>query len=199
MARLNKQTIGWSKGLRISGKTPEQEEAEHVTRKDLKLELIKKASGKCYLCGYNRSWAALQFHHRERGEKTIEVSALFSRYYLDREGNGKQRYLTLLEEEIKKCSLLCANCHLEITHPEWENKETGHEDRSLRGIRHQLWYRQWLVRQPQEIKVMLKRLWLAARFHHTAPEVWFIPVKLRELRPDLAKAYDEQKASEAGV
>lgn len=200
---MRRKTIGWSRGLRINGKTTGQKKVErstHVkraTRMDIKVELIKRAGGKCYLCGYNRSLAALQFHHRERGEKTTGVSMLLDRYYVANDGYAKQRLLILLEQEIKKCSLLCANCHVEITHPDWENKEAGHEDKSLRGIRHQMWYRQWLIAQPQEIKITLKRLWSATRFHHTAPESWFMPVKLRELRPDLARAYDEQKYNEA--
>ncbi len=195
MPRLNKRTIGWSRGLRISGKTPAQEEAERVTRKDLKLELIQKAGGKCYMCGYDRSWAALQFHHRRREEKTIGVAHLLSRYYLAKEGNGRQRYKALLDEEISKCVLLCANCHIEITHPEWENENARYEDKMLRGIRHQLWYRRWLENQPREIAALLKSLWRCARFHHTNSESWFMPAKLRMVRPDLADMYDAQKVN----
>lgn len=127
--------VGWSRGHCITGKTPEQEQAEQVSRKDLKIELIKKAGGKCFLCGYDRSWAVLQFHHREPGEKALGVSALLSRYYLAKDGDGKERSLALLDAEIKKCSLLCANCHPEATHPDWENDRAAQDDRQMRSVR----------------------------------------------------------------
>lgn len=192
MARLNKQTIGWSKGLRLSGKTPEQEEAERVTRKDLKIELIKKAGGKCFLCGYDRSWAALQFHHREPGEKALGVSALLSRYYLAKDGDGKERSLALLDAEIKKCSLLCANCHLEVTHPDWENDRAAQDDRQMRSVRHLSFYQQWAAQQPKEIQAILKTLWRFARLHDISFRSAGMFSKLRTLRPDLARQFDER-------
>ena len=184
--------IGWSRGLRVSGKTPEQEQEERVTYKEVKIELIKKSGGKCFLCGYNRSWAALHFHHRERHEKTASVSALLGRYIMANEGNGKQRYLTLLEDEVKKCILLCSNCHVEITHRDWENEQSAWEDRSLRGVRKLLWYRRWISHQPTEVQDMLKRLWTIAHLHDSSFNSWGISHKLRTLRPDVAREIDEQ-------
>jgi hypothetical protein len=52
-------------------------------------------------CGYNKSIAALQFHHIDRAEKSFRLSVY-----------GKS--LAKLREEAKKCELVCANCHAEI-------------------------------------------------------------------------------------
>lgn len=63
-----------------------------------KMELIELLGGKCEDCGFNGHPASLEFHHRNPSEKSFELS-----------GNKlliKERY-----EEVKKCKLLCANCH----------------------------------------------------------------------------------------
>jgi hypothetical protein len=67
-------------------------------RKKLKLELVNHAGGKCADCGYCRCPAALEFHHRT-GTKEFRVSQATSR---------KKAF-----QEVKKCVLLCANCHRE--------------------------------------------------------------------------------------
>jgi hypothetical protein len=62
--------------------------------------------GKCCRCNYNHCLDALVFHHRNPEEKLFVVTdAIF----------GKIKYTE--EEiltEIKKCDLVCANCHAEI-------------------------------------------------------------------------------------
>ena len=64
-------------------------------------KLIKLKGGKCSECGlkYNgKNACVFQFHHKERGNK-IERSINLS---------GK---IKALLKEIKKCKLVCANCH----------------------------------------------------------------------------------------
>jgi hypothetical protein len=51
-------------------------------------------------CGISHP-AVLQFHHRNKAEKKMAVSAIVSRA-----SNLKQ-----ITNEIKKCEVLCANCH----------------------------------------------------------------------------------------
>lgn len=63
---------------------------------------IKMEKG-CRLCGYKEHWAALDFHHRNDKTKAFNVS----------EGKGVGR-LKLIEE-IKKCDVLCANCHRSLS------------------------------------------------------------------------------------
>ena len=58
---------------------------------------IKLASG-CVRCGYNKHHAALDFHH-VRGVKKFTIGWNIFRGY------------AALKREIKKCEVLCSNCH----------------------------------------------------------------------------------------
>ena len=66
-----------------------------------KIEAIKLFGSKCCKCGYCRNYAALEFHHLNPKEKDFTWN--------------KIRELTWKEivKELKKCTLLCANCHRE--------------------------------------------------------------------------------------
>ena len=66
----------------------------------------------CQLCGYNKNGAALEWHHSNSAEKDNDPSSLLNIGNLE----GWKRY----QEEIKKCILLCSNCHREIHNPEKE-------------------------------------------------------------------------------
>lgn len=58
--------------------------------------------GGCVVCGYNKCSEALDLHHLDGSTKTETVANLvFS------------RGIEALEEELKKCVVLCANCHRE--------------------------------------------------------------------------------------
>jgi len=63
-----------------------------------KLKDIKLRSG-CMVCGYNKTSRALSFHHLK--DKKIRLSG--SR------GSKKDIF-----EEVKKCIILCCNCHMEL-------------------------------------------------------------------------------------
>lgn len=60
-----------------------------------------KQTLKCILCSENHP-ATLQFHHLNPNEKEMEVSLAIT--------NGWS--FTRIQEEIKKCVVLCANCHM---------------------------------------------------------------------------------------
>jgi len=79
-------------------------------RQVVKRELVKAAGGKCIRCEYDRCIDALVFHHRNPAEKDGGLS------------NWKKSLRQGLEE-IKKCDLLCANCHAEI-HAEWRENSS---------------------------------------------------------------------------
>lgn len=66
-----------------------------------------KATLKCTKCGFNHP-AALDFHHVDPKEKESNVHRLLS--------NGQYKKL---EKELKKCVVLCSNCH-RIHH--WDEK-----------------------------------------------------------------------------
>jgi transcription elongation factor Elf1 len=68
----------------------------------------------CRLCGYNDSATALEFHHIDPSEKDSAISRLIS-------GNWG---LKTIKKEIRKCVVLCANCHRTV-HKEIE-----------RGVKH---------------------------------------------------------------
>jgi hypothetical protein len=65
--------------------------------------LIEEAGGRCTLCGYDRSPAALHFHHRDPSQKAFSLGV-----------RGITRGIDRLREEAAKCVLLCANCHAEV-------------------------------------------------------------------------------------
>ena len=55
----------------------------------------------CKICGYNKSNCAKHFHHLDKTNKR-EVSSM------------TQYSLKEVKKEIKKCVLVCANCHAEL-------------------------------------------------------------------------------------
>lgn len=69
-----------------------------------KKELVKIKGEKCSICGYNKSYAALTFHHRDPSVKEIR---------LDIRGLSNRKWSRILEE-VEKCDLVCFNCHMEI-------------------------------------------------------------------------------------
>ena len=71
-----------------------------------KQRIVKTMGGKCFLCGYNKNIQALEMHHLNPLEKEFTFS------------NTKQYHnWEELCEEMKKCVLLCANCHREVHYP----------------------------------------------------------------------------------
>ena len=79
--------------------------AEGVTehRKRLKIRAVEYLGGKCQRCGYNKSIAALDFHHKDQIEKDFGIS-----------DEGITRSWETIRVELDKCMLVCANCHREI-------------------------------------------------------------------------------------
>jgi hypothetical protein len=69
-------------------------------RHALKLFAIQFKGGKCSKCGYNKSVAALEFHHIDPTKKEFSIT---------NDCRSKKR----LQSELEKCILLCSNCHRE--------------------------------------------------------------------------------------
>ena len=72
-----------------------------------KIELVKSLGGHCSICGYDRNLAVLTFHHAELGKE----------FKLDMRSLSNRTYSKVLIE-VKKCILLCQNCHAELHNPE---------------------------------------------------------------------------------
>lgn len=71
-------------------------------RKKRKRLLIEELGGKCEICGYSRCDRAMTFHHRDPSEKEFTIGAM--------------RTISLNKAlvEVRKCALLCFNCHMEV-------------------------------------------------------------------------------------
>ena len=82
-----------------------------------KLWLEFKSSLSCEMCGENHI-STLDFHHIEKHPDNRPVNKLVSNY------NFKEAY-----EEIKKCAVLCANCHRKHHHNRRAKKEEKRKKR----------------------------------------------------------------------
>lgn len=78
-------------------------EAVKKRRKKLREMAREYKGGKCAICGYKKSQRALSFHHINPNKKDFGLSA-----------RGLTRSWEKVKEEIDKCILLCANCHMEV-------------------------------------------------------------------------------------
>lgn len=78
---------------------------ESVTRRRRKVKelLAREAGGRCCVCGYDRYIGALEFHHVDPQQKRLGLALGGITLALDR-----------LREEVRKCVLLCSNCHAEV-------------------------------------------------------------------------------------
>lgn len=104
---------------------------EYKKRVTLKLRAYKKRKG-CEICGYNKTGVSLDFAHKNPTEKSHHLCIW---YYKKQKGSGMKilmgritKYGTKLnrerwkelKDEIRKCKVLCKNCHYEET---YKNKE----------------------------------------------------------------------------
>jgi hypothetical protein len=71
-------------------------------RKDRKEYMVSCFGGKCQCCGYDKCIQALEFHHLDPSKKDFTLCT-----------NLIQKW-TKIANELKKCILVCANCHREI-------------------------------------------------------------------------------------
>jgi 5-methylcytosine-specific restriction endonuclease McrA len=68
-----------------------------------KIWCIDYKGGKCEVCGYSKHPSALEFHHKNPVEKKFEIG--------DSKNSVSKK---VLQKELDKCALLCANCHREV-------------------------------------------------------------------------------------
>ncbi len=85
-----------------------------MRRLQLKERAIALLGGKCVICGYDKCPAAFDFHHMDPTQKDFVISSKMS--------------WEAIVEELKKCVLVCANCHREINvgwHPGYLLSDEG--------------------------------------------------------------------------
>lgn len=71
-----------------------------------KIQAVDLFGGKCSICGYDKNIAALHFHHLDPSDKELD----WNRLRLVSWSN--------VIKELKKCILVCSNCHSEIHNPD---------------------------------------------------------------------------------
>jgi transposase len=71
-------------------------------RRRVKQTLVAEAGGCCQICHYSRCLAALEFHHLDPSAKAFAVS------------KRGAHSIARLRTEVRKCVLLCSNCHAEV-------------------------------------------------------------------------------------
>ena len=90
--------------------TPEWKAARKAKRQELKREKKRKAidmlGGMCARCQGKFPLCCYDFHHKEGEDKNDLVGYLLNKPW------------SLVEAEIQKCEVLCANCHRIIHHGE---------------------------------------------------------------------------------
>ena len=72
-------------------------------RRRRKENLIKVCGNRCALCGYDKLPAGLEFHHIDPTQKSYGIASKGTCHAIDKD-----------LEEVKKCILICANCHREV-------------------------------------------------------------------------------------
>lgn len=70
-----------------------------IRRFRAKAAAIKYLGEKCENCGWQGNQAAFQFHHTNPEKKDFII------------GNVANKKWDFIKKELKKCMLLCANCH----------------------------------------------------------------------------------------
>ena len=73
-------------------------------RHNTKVRMLIAMGGQCVCCGYSRCDDALEFHHIDSEEKDFAMGSI--------RANPKNWEAAV--EELRKCVLVCANCHREI-------------------------------------------------------------------------------------
>jgi hypothetical protein len=72
---------------------------------------VTAMGGKCKICGYNKHNCSLHFHHINPKEKDFNFNIGENVILSTKQG---QKRWKMIVKELKKCILVCSNCHAEI-------------------------------------------------------------------------------------
>jgi len=79
-------------------------EAVKRWRENCKQRMLQSMGSKCQICEYDKCSSALEFHHLDLKEKDFSFGAT-------RANPKKWEHIII---ELRKCILLCVNCHREV-------------------------------------------------------------------------------------
>ena len=71
-----------------------------------KKQCVEYKGGKCELCGYNKCFGSLDFHHMDSQQKDPNWKKM------------RRWTFSKVKKELDKCQLLCKNCHGEVHYSE---------------------------------------------------------------------------------
>lgn len=86
-------------------------------RQLLRERAIAYLGGSCRICGYDKCFSAMDFHHLDPLGKDFTISEAMTSW-------------ERIQPELDKCDLLCANCHREVhdgLHPGYLVYDDDHE------------------------------------------------------------------------
>lgn len=86
--------------------------------------LKQQRGSKCQICGYDRCWRSLDFHHVDPDKKRFCISNYTRRYPFNLENRD------IVLEELKNVVLVCSNCHREIHDGLIKLKEGDYEQKA---------------------------------------------------------------------
>ena len=87
-----------------------------IRQQKLKIEAVEYKGGSCISCNYNKYPGALEFHHLDPSKKDFTIS-------------NDHFKLKEAVEEVKKCILICSNCHKELHDNLWTIDELNLEEK----------------------------------------------------------------------
>lgn len=82
-------------------------------RRNRMIRFKEAKGGKCSLCGYDKNYACLDFHHLDPKLKSFPVNT----QGMDTHG------VVACGIEVQKCILLCRNCHTDLHFKEMRKKQ----------------------------------------------------------------------------
>lgn len=81
-----------------------QSERVKAWRRNCKRRIVEAMGGACCICNYKKCDSALALHHLDPSKKDIGLGAIRA---------NPKNWLSIVEE-LRKCVLVCHNCHSEI-------------------------------------------------------------------------------------
>ena len=73
-----------------------------------KMLIVRQLGGCCKICGYHKNLSALTFHHKNAENKGFKLDLR----------SLSNRKLSQINIELRKCILVCSNCHAELHNPQ---------------------------------------------------------------------------------